>query len=336
MDRVSLAAAPVGEEGAWRQQQWHNAFEVLFFHTPPQVSGGGQDDLLFFEYMAAHQTSDNPLFVRRKGRALPADLALGGEKAGQVNWCRSTLLNLVLQTTFTLTVAACARASLQLPVLAGEGPAPVDMTRVSKHVFASPTRVTVNLDSSRSGEEQPTSTYPDLCFAVDNFDDAFKSLVLSEPGWCYVVLLVASEGLPLNACYEQLEDAMLGKRGGGRRKPPSGANRVRMKGPGGQGHADVAVTCLAPKDEGHLRPDALPATPAVQPPVRAQAAGRGGLLGRTMQIASKAVVSTAKGIAGALLDEPRGGLVVQYYMRCALMSLSLPVDLLAAQILKLT
>lgn len=51
-----------------------------------------------------------PLLVRRKGAALPAELDLGGALSPRVDWCWSTLLNLVIQTSFQLTVAACRSA----------------------------------------------------------------------------------------------------------------------------------------------------------------------------------------------------------------------------------
>ena len=51
-----------------------------------------------------------PLLVRRKGAALPGDLDLGGALSPRVDWCASTLLNLVIQTSYRLTVAACRRA----------------------------------------------------------------------------------------------------------------------------------------------------------------------------------------------------------------------------------
>ncbi len=49
---------------------------------------------------------------------------------------------------------------------------------------------------------------------------------------------------------------------------------------GGQGHADVAVTCLPPLDEGHIRPpplsaaDGAPGAAEKRPKPRATAAGR--------------------------------------------------------------
>ena len=45
--------------------------------------------------------------MRRRGAALPRDLDLGGALSPRVDWCASTLLNLVVQTSFRLTVAAC-------------------------------------------------------------------------------------------------------------------------------------------------------------------------------------------------------------------------------------
>ena len=66
---------------------------------------------------------------------------------------------------------------------------PPDITLVRRQVYASPSRVAVNLDNKSKGtEEQPLTAYPDICFAVDNFSDAFKSLArlchLSSSGVC--------------------------------------------------------------------------------------------------------------------------------------------------------
>ncbi len=47
------------------------------------------------------------LLVRRKGACLPEDLGRGSAEAEQIDWCRSVLLNLVIQASFVLTVATC-------------------------------------------------------------------------------------------------------------------------------------------------------------------------------------------------------------------------------------
>ena len=57
--------------------------------------------------------AETPYFVRRKSKVLPVELQAAGEKAHQVDWKRSVLLNLVTQTTYSLTVSACTREHLQ-------------------------------------------------------------------------------------------------------------------------------------------------------------------------------------------------------------------------------
>lgn len=48
---------------------------------------------------------------------------------------------------------------------------------------------------------------------------------------------------------------------------------------GGQGHADVAVTCLVPRDDGHLAPSA---------PKPAARAGASGLLTQSLRVVAAA------------------------------------------------
>lgn len=76
-----------------------------------------------------------------------------------------------------------------LPHVLRHGNTKPSVTQVSKPVYASPTRVDVNLDSSRTGSAEPDVTYPQICFAVDNFDSAFDSLVLRGDDHCYSVCL---------------------------------------------------------------------------------------------------------------------------------------------------
>lgn len=78
-----------------------------------------------------------------------------------------------------------------LPHVLKYGDTKPGVTQVSKPVYASPTRVDVNLDSSRTGSAEPDVTYPHICFAVDNFDSAFDSLVLRGDDHCYSVCLWA-------------------------------------------------------------------------------------------------------------------------------------------------
>jgi Uncharacterized conserved protein (DUF2045) len=47
----------------------------------------------------------------------------------------------------------------------------------AKHVYASPMRIAVNVDNTKAAAEAPTTSYPDVCFTVDNFDDALNYMV---------------------------------------------------------------------------------------------------------------------------------------------------------------
>ena len=99
---------------------------------------------------------------------------------------------------------------------------------------------------------------------------------------------------------------------------------------GGQGHADVAVTCLLPLDEGHLAPTADDARRAGAP------RGRGSSSPFRRVLSS--VASSATKAAQAIVDDALGrgqGAGAHVRLRCALMRLSLPVELLAAQLLQL-
>lgn len=56
------------------------------------------------------------------------------------------------------------------------------MIAVTRPVYASTTVTAVNLadSSSRAKDSNPQPCYPDICFAVDNFDNAFEDLVSSS------------------------------------------------------------------------------------------------------------------------------------------------------------
>ncbi|GIL44650.1 hypothetical protein Vafri_2166 [Volvox africanus] len=46
----------------------------------------------------------------------------------------------------------------------------------------------VNLEEAKSGKS-PQVCYPDVCFAVDNYEDAFQDVILSRHEDCYCVML---------------------------------------------------------------------------------------------------------------------------------------------------
>ncbi|EEE66891.1 hypothetical protein OsJ_23716 [Oryza sativa Japonica Group] len=64
--------------------------------------------------------------------------------------------------------------------------------KVTKTVYASPSRVNFHLDRRKAVETVPA--YPNICFSVDDFDDTFDAVVLSDPEHCYCVILNAHDG----------------------------------------------------------------------------------------------------------------------------------------------
>ena len=44
----------------------------------------------------------------------------------------------------------------------------------------------MDIEGQRSKEDQPSVGYPDICFAIEDFDDAFKGLVSSDLLWPHV------------------------------------------------------------------------------------------------------------------------------------------------------
>ena len=59
----------------------------------------------------------------------------------------------------------------------GSGPTPAGVRWASHPVFASPTRVAMNLDASRTSAEQPAPSYPAICFAADSFEEGIDRMV---------------------------------------------------------------------------------------------------------------------------------------------------------------
>ncbi|KAK9097131.1 hypothetical protein Sjap_022628 [Stephania japonica] len=111
---------------------------------------------------------DNPYFVRRWASKLEKVV---GENCAGVDWRRSFYLNLVAHTSYTVTVAICSIQDLR-DRQNSEG---AQIHPIYKEVETVP-------------------AYPDICFAVDDFDSTFGAVVLTETDQCYCVLLNAHDG----------------------------------------------------------------------------------------------------------------------------------------------
>ncbi|KAK9875791.1 hypothetical protein WA026_009581 [Henosepilachna vigintioctopunctata] len=210
------------------------------------------DDLLFF-VRKKHTEVD---VFRKDSRKLPI-----GDP--DIDWEETVYLNLIIhQFEYTLTLAICTRTSpKELQVL----------KRHSQKVYASPSRR--RMDTKGELEE---ITYPHICFMVDNFDEVFHDILVRD-GEMVCVELVATDKTgavqgviflgsirydALKKVYDARQSS-LGTKMAQRMTfglfSNANAQRcefVRMKGPQGKGHAEMAVT--KPKGSGVETPTSEP------------------------------------------------------------------------------
>ncbi|XP_052861702.1 uncharacterized protein KIAA0930 homolog [Anopheles cruzii] len=244
---------------------WTDLFVRHFlFQSEPEHSIDC-DDLLFFVRKKHIKGSSRAMpkyeteieVFRKDSRKLPI-----GDP--DVDWEETVYLNLVIhQFNYTLTLAICTRTSpKELQVL----------RRHSQKVYASPSRR--KMDTKGDSEE---ITYPHICFMVDNFDEVFHDILVRD-GEMVCVELVATDrdgtvqGViflgsirydALKRVYDARQSSLGSKvaqrmsfglfSSGG---PQTRCEFVRMKGPQGKGHAEMAVT--KPKGSGVETPTSEP------------------------------------------------------------------------------
>ncbi|XP_065367973.1 uncharacterized protein LOC135960584 isoform X1 [Calliphora vicina] len=245
---------------------WTDLFVRHFLFQSEPVHSIDSDDLLFFvrkkhvksssRHMPKYETEVD--VFRKDSRKLPI-----GDP--DVDWEETVYLNMIIhQFDYTLTLAICTRTSpKELQVL----------RRHSQRVYASPSRR--KMDTKGEGEE---ITYPHICFMVDNFDEVFSDILVRD-GEMVCVELVANDkdgavqGViflgsirydALKKVYDARQSSLSSKvaqrMSFGLFSSGAGVQTrcefVRMKGPQGKGHAEMAVT--KPKGSGVETPTSEP------------------------------------------------------------------------------
>ncbi|TMW48592.1 hypothetical protein DOY81_006330 [Sarcophaga bullata] len=245
---------------------WTDLFVRHFLFQSEPVHSIDSDDLLFFvrkkhvksssRHMPKYETEVD--VFRKDSRKLPI-----GDP--DVDWEETVYLNMIIhQFDYTLTLAICTRTSpKELQVL----------RRHSQRVYASPSRR--KMDTKGEGEE---ITYPHICFMVDNFDEVFSDILVRD-GEMVCVELVANDkdgavqGViflgsirydALRKVYDARQSSLSSKvaqrMSFGLFSSGAGVQTrcefVRMKGPQGKGHAEMAVT--KPKGSGVETPTSEP------------------------------------------------------------------------------
>ncbi|MEW5303188.1 MAG: hypothetical protein WDW36_005904 [Sanguina aurantia] len=166
--------------------------DLLFFVLQDPAGTGSEADGWQLPAPPSPHKADAPgmpFIVRRRAKTLPAELQIAGSLFPQVNWRLTTLLNFVLHSLYQLTVVSCRQSALAS--VANGGYDSEGSLAVCKEVYASPTRTLVNLSGAKGSSSTPTPSYPNICFAVDNFEDAFDGTVLHQLDDCFCVVLHA-------------------------------------------------------------------------------------------------------------------------------------------------
>ncbi|XVF64218.1 hypothetical protein PTKIN_Ptkin09bG0150800 [Pterospermum kingtungense] len=340
-------------------QFWHDVFD-LYFVRGKESRGRQDDDLIFFvRKWRGHGFNDNdeglaPYFVRRWAPELDK---LVGESLSEVDWRRSFYLNMIAHTSYSVTVAICSHHAL-INHQAGQDTPLSPIYKVVKTVYASPSRVNFHLDSKK--EVETTPAYPDICFAIDDFDSTFDAVVLTDTDHCYCVLLNALDGaafpsekdtndssssnkLPLRVdtnslksknskltlfsgfvSYQMVRDAYDGSSRFGSLLSighSSGkTDRLSMKGPGGRGEVEVAVSGVVDQSKQESGP--------FSPVISKGGFGLGSIVRKAAAVASVAAKNAYAAAASTSSSDEE-----MIPLKCCLMSITLPWEHIAYDLL---
>ncbi|XP_002970834.2 uncharacterized protein KIAA0930 homolog isoform X1 [Selaginella moellendorffii] len=324
---------------------WQEMLDMFFVRGLVQ-SKTTSDDLLFFVNLLSLEFGGGgfndegkifaePCFVRRWQPQLSKVL---GDRTREVDWRRSFYLNLVVHTTYTLTVSICSREEL-LRYRNSSGSSLESIYKITKNVFASPSRSNFQTKSSKASET--VSSYPDIYFSVDDHDDTFEHLILKNEDHCYCVLLHATGGAAFGSgrlirgkdgsrssavvtlfsgfvSYEMVRSAFeSGKLSFGFLHLGGKSERLVMRGPGGRGEVDVIVTRVPdPSEEPVEAPSPIPSEKT------GAKLGIGTIVRKAADAAKHAYLAASSG--------PNEDLIP---LRCSLLSVSLDWETLAHDLL---
>ncbi|CAF1263994.1 unnamed protein product [Adineta steineri] len=248
--------------------EWPTIFEQYFLSPEdrlPQTSTSttSDDDLIFYvtrKIVNDSQRSKNSVEVFRHHDVKRQPKL----SSPDYDWEETTNLNLVLhQFEYTVTTAICIKTSsrhLQI------------IKRLSTRVYASPS----HRDMENKGTEEAI-TYPKIYFSVDNFEDTFCEMVVNEDQMVCVELVATNPVLnekkvlflgsikyeALKKVYETraTTSTRVAQRMTLGMYTKHRVEFVRMRGPNGKGHAEMAVSRYRPTQSDTTTPESIPTTP---------------------------------------------------------------------------
>uniref|UniRef100_A0A671WJB3 Kiaa0930 n=1 Tax=Sparus aurata TaxID=8175 RepID=A0A671WJB3_SPAAU len=220
-------------------EKWAPRQDDMLFYVRRKLAYVGTDDSEGKKVTSADPRSVEVEVYRRDSKKLPG---LGDP---DIDWEESVYLNLILQKLdYVVTCAVCTRSDA--------GDIHIHKKKCQE-VFASPSKHA--MDSK--GEESKMS-YPNIFFMIDNFEEVFSDMTVGE-GEMVCVELVASDksntfqGVIFQGSirYEALKKvydnrvsvaAKMAQRMSFGFYKYNNMEFVRMKGPQGKGHAEMAVS----------------------------------------------------------------------------------------------
>lgn len=241
-------------------EKWAPRQDDMLFYVRRKLAYAGSESSLDGRKLPEAQPEVEVEVYRRDSKKLPG---LGDP---DIDWEESVCLNLILQKLdYMVTCAVCTRAD--------GGDIHVHKKK-SQQVFASPSKHP--MDSK--GEESKMS-YPNIFFMIDSFEEVFSDMTVGE-GEMVCVELVASDktntfqGVIFQGSirYEALKkvyDNRVSVAARMAQKMSFGFYKynnmefVRMKGPQGKGHAEMAVSRVSTGDTSPCgtEEDSSPASP---------------------------------------------------------------------------
>ncbi|XP_060573865.1 uncharacterized protein KIAA0930 homolog isoform X2 [Ruditapes philippinarum] len=233
---------------------WTSLFEQYFLVS--ETSDGTRDDMLFYvrrvkgEKLSFMKTEIEVYRKHSKKQPTFDDTS--------INWEETVYLNIILhQFVYTMTCAVCTRtAKNNIEIL----------KKYSQRVYPSPSRR--RMDSKGTQEE---ICYPNIFFTVDNFEEAFTDIVVQDSELVTVELVASDRDGELQGViflgsirYDNLKKVYDARSSltskmvqrmslGWISKTHKRVEYVRMRGPGGKGFAEIAVSRV--KGSGPETPD---------------------------------------------------------------------------------
>uniref|UniRef100_A0A6N2MXE5 Cw7 protein n=1 Tax=Salix viminalis TaxID=40686 RepID=A0A6N2MXE5_SALVM len=307
-------------------QFWHDVLD-LYYIGGKESRRKQDDDLVFFVRKRSTQgygfndsvESAAPYFVRRWAPKLDN---IVGESSLEVDWRRSFYLNLIAHTSYTVTVAICSQEVLRNHQ-AGQDTQLSPIYKVVKTVYASPSRVLTERDHCYC---VLLNAHDGAAFPSDKelHDGSSSSNVFQKndtsSGKEKNSKLTLFSGFVSFQMVREAYDAGKSRFGSLLGHSPGKTDRLYMKGPGGRGEVEVAVSGVEDQSQQDFGP--------FSPVISKKGFGIGSVFRKAAYVASEAARQAYAAASSSTSSDDE-----TLPLKCCLMSISLPWEYIAYDLL---